>query len=268
MAFDPAAEELDNDRLFARRIAANNVVTGLILAPGGRDGPPPPKSGTAFAGSDARGFLPDRPRAVRNLDVIDEAATGIGVINFTPQADGVVRKAPMVFVSGGDVYPSLAAEALRVAQGAGALIVRASDGSGEGGGGDPLVTAVKVGAFEIPTDAGGEMRVHHSPWAAKSPLRASWLLATPANGTSSGGTPRDDTPFRWGAGAAHRRARGPGGHLGAGAARPQDDAARPRGARRFHPRRHDRPDHDGPVPHAAGLDTGRRAGRRDRPRCS
>jgi adenylate cyclase len=60
--------------------------------------------------------------------------------------------------------PSLGIEALRVAQGASTLIVRSSNASGQTAFGQRTgVNTLKVGDFEIPTDAQGELRVHFSP---------------------------------------------------------------------------------------------------------
>jgi len=56
--------------------------------------------------------------AESNLPVLDAAAKGIGSMNLFPNRDGVVRQIPLFFRFGDRIVPSLAAEALRVAQGA------------------------------------------------------------------------------------------------------------------------------------------------------
>ena len=53
---------------------------------------------------------------MRNLPILDDAATGIGIFNFPPARDGVVRQIPLVSRVGANLYPALSMEALRVAQ--------------------------------------------------------------------------------------------------------------------------------------------------------
>jgi adenylate cyclase len=70
---------------------------------------------------------------------------------------------PLIANLDGQIVPSLSLEALRVAQGAGAVLVRSSDGSGEYGGG-PVTTvlAVKTGDLEVPTTDVGELWMHYT----------------------------------------------------------------------------------------------------------
>src|SRR5262249_51515762 len=64
---------------------------------------------------------------------------------------------------GDRIVPSLAVEALRTAQGASTVIIRSSNASGQTAyGAQTGVNAVKVGDFEIPTDAQGALRVHYT----------------------------------------------------------------------------------------------------------
>ena len=178
----------DNDAAFAEAIRRSNVVTGMVFDEAARASPPPPKAGSAFGGTDPALILRDWTRAVPNLPEVDAAARGTGVITPEPSLDGVVRSAPLVFASGGALYPSLAVEALRVAQGASTMVVTASDGSGEGGtGGDgPRITRVRVGTLEMPTDRGGQMRVHHSRQRDKPVLPMHRLLAAQLDPAETG----------------------------------------------------------------------------------
>ena len=162
----------DNDAAFAEAIRRSNVVTGMVLDETARAAPPPPKAAATFGGTNPVAILPDQARAVPNLPALDAAAAGTGIFSIEPSLDGVVRSAPLVFASGGRLYPSLSVEALRVAQGASTVDVKASDGSGEGGTGDraPVITTVRVGALEIPTDALGRTRVHHTRQREKPSL--------------------------------------------------------------------------------------------------
>ena len=62
-------------------------------------------------------FLPQYPCVLSNIPVLQEAAAGIGVTSSLPEADGVVRRVPLLAQSSGEYYPAFALEILRVAAG-------------------------------------------------------------------------------------------------------------------------------------------------------
>ncbi|HEY6630878.1 MAG TPA: adenylate/guanylate cyclase domain-containing protein [Rhizobiaceae bacterium] len=157
-----SATELDHDRILAASVARAPVVTGLVLSEGLDTPAPPPRAGFAFAGENPAAYLPSFPGAVRNLTLLDEAAPGLGVFSFPRQEDGVVRQIPLVSRQGENLYPGLSIEALRVAQGASTLVIRSTGASGEFDTGQPGMTALKVGEFEVPTGPDGRIWVHYT----------------------------------------------------------------------------------------------------------
>jgi adenylate cyclase len=77
----------------------------------------------------------------------------------------VVRRVPLIFHVGNQIVPSLASEALLLAQGAPSYIVKSSNASGETAYGSATgVNHLRIGAFEVPTDADGAvwLRYRHS----------------------------------------------------------------------------------------------------------
>ncbi|MEM1040040.1 MAG: adenylate/guanylate cyclase domain-containing protein [Pseudomonadota bacterium] len=174
--FDPKA--LDHDRAFAAAIAELPVVTGLVLSPRGTE-PPRPKAGTGVSGTLPPRLANDTSKAVRNLVMLDEAATGIGEFSFQAgqQSDAVVRTSILLRPVNGLFYPSLASEALRVAQGAGSFKIKMTDGSGEVAAGSNAVVSAQIGALTIPTDADGGLMVYHSPSDQKPVVAAHRLLS-------------------------------------------------------------------------------------------
>lgn len=154
---------LGDDR-FAASMAGTNVVLGTMLAPNGTDAPMPARFGIVTAGDDPLPFLGRFERAVLPLSALSDAAAGIGALNWLPDRDQVVRRVPLVVRRGDQIVPGLAAECLRVAQGASTFILRASNASGEGGFGTQTgINAVRIGALEVPTDSRGEVRVAFTP---------------------------------------------------------------------------------------------------------
>jgi adenylate cyclase len=152
-----------NDAVLAAALAASNSVTGAILVHG--DGPQVrPKSGFAVSGDDPRPALPTFSTVVAPLPILLEASHGVGSTNWLPDIDQVVRTVPLVFVVGDGFFPSLSAEALRVAQGASTMLLRASNASGETAwGAFTGLNAVRIGDITVPTEANGEMRIHFTP---------------------------------------------------------------------------------------------------------
>ncbi len=150
-----------------KSIAKARVVLGYVLTPTGNAQTIPVKWGVATAGDDPRPFLPSYSRALAPLAPIARAAKGIGSFNMATDQDLLVRRVPMFFHLGtgktGPIVPSLSAEALRVAQGAGTYILKSSNASGESGFGEKTgVIAAKIGAFEVATGKDGTVRVHYS----------------------------------------------------------------------------------------------------------
>jgi adenylate cyclase len=62
-------------------------------------------------------FLPQYPCVLSNIPPLQEAAAGVGITSTLPEADGVVRRVPLLSQSSGEYYPAFALEMLRVAAG-------------------------------------------------------------------------------------------------------------------------------------------------------
>jgi len=134
------------------------VVAGFALTEAGNDGPVLAKAGFATAGLDPRPFLTTFAGAIPALPALQAAAAGNGCFNVTPEHDGIARRVPLLFTHGDTIRPSLAAEALRVAQGAGTYVVRSVGASGvQGFGQGAGVVEVRIGDAVLPTDAHGRI---------------------------------------------------------------------------------------------------------------
>jgi adenylate cyclase len=145
------------DAAFADAIAAVPSVMGFI---GVDDGTalPMAHSGFAFAGDNPAQFVPAFRGAVASLPLLQEKSAGSGALNWVPEFDQVVRRLPLLVRIGDQLYPSLAAEAIRVAQGATTFVVKSSGASGEEAFGSKTgILSVQIGQFEIPTDSSGQI---------------------------------------------------------------------------------------------------------------
>lgn len=170
----------DNDTLFAQSVGRTPVVAGYFLTPDRAPGRIAAKGGIAVSGSSPGAALRSYAGAIVSLPPIQQAASGTGFLTFAPDGDGIIRRVPLLARAQGEIVPALSVEALRVAQGAGSVMVKTSDGSGNmAGGGEVGVTALKVGDFTVPTTRAGEMWVHYPPAGSARAVPA-WQVLTGA----------------------------------------------------------------------------------------
>lgn len=151
-----------NDQRFAEAIAQAPVVLGFVgLDHGGTL--PESKAGFAYGGDNPKLFAPAFSGAAASLPILQAAAKGSGATNWTPEQDQIIRRLPMLVTVHGKLFPSFDAELLRVAQGASTYVVKSSGASGEQSfGAKTGIIAVKIGAFDVPTDANGQMLMRFS----------------------------------------------------------------------------------------------------------
>ncbi|MEM1200854.1 MAG: adenylate/guanylate cyclase domain-containing protein [Pseudomonadota bacterium] len=154
----------DNDKLLAEFLRQTPTIGGMILTHESNDRRPPLKRGTSHGGTDPAEYLPKFQGAVSNLDILDEAPPGLGYFSFEPdRVDRVVRRLSLVSALRETIYPSLVAEALRVAQGEDSIFIKSNDGSGEwAAGSQGGIVLVKVGQVVIPTNENGEVWIYYS----------------------------------------------------------------------------------------------------------
>jgi adenylate cyclase len=110
-----------------------------------------PRSGIATIGRDAAPYLITFPGLLPNIDVLEKAAAGRGLLTIRPERDGVVRRVPTVMSAQGRTLPSLTLEMLRVATGSSAILIK-TDPAG--------IRSVAIPGLEVPTDRNGQMWVH------------------------------------------------------------------------------------------------------------
>ena len=172
-------EELpDNDERLRDAVASANVVTAFALAAVGGVRAPGLKAGYAVAGTNPAPFVPAFETAVSTLEMIEGVARGNGAINVIRDLDGVGRHVPLVLRLGDRLYPSLAAEALRVAQGASTFVIKTAGASGEANFGAATgITSVRIGAFTVPTDAHGQVSIYFTPSVPERSIPAWKVLA-------------------------------------------------------------------------------------------
>ncbi|MDH3474020.1 MAG: adenylate/guanylate cyclase domain-containing protein, partial [Rhodospirillales bacterium] len=153
----------DHDEILAETMGQASVVTGFILTSGTGGGRPTAKAGIAHVGDNPLDDAPGFSGAVTSLPDLEAAARGNGSLNIDPDDDQIVRRVPLVLRYQGKLYPSLVAEALRVAQGAGSIVVKASGASGTTAyGAHSGISEIKIGGLVAPTDKHGRLWIYHT----------------------------------------------------------------------------------------------------------
>lgn len=154
-----------NDAAFADAIAAGGVVLAFAGVHSGPLQLPPLIAELEHKGDDPRLFVPAFSSAVGNLPVLSSKAAGTGFNNWVPEQDQIIRRLPLLARVGDTLYPSIAAEGLRVAQGISNYLIIASGSAGEVAFGTRTgISKILIGDASVPTDGSGQMwlRFTHS----------------------------------------------------------------------------------------------------------
>ena len=145
-----------NDETLARIIKGFQVVLGQSTQQRELEGEQRKSLKTQWAkrnrsrvkGLQPEGFLWSFPGIVRNIEVLEDNAQGIGVFTFKPSVDGIVRQVPLVVRVGEHMYPTLALELYRVGTRQSTMAID----YGPGG-----ITGVKLKGLNVPTDGNGQI---------------------------------------------------------------------------------------------------------------
>ena len=178
---DLATQMPDPDAALAHSFERMKTVTAFALTPQVGSRKPAVKwGGGAQAGDDPTQFLPNFSGAVPTLAALEATAHGNGCVNFYPDADNTVRRVPLLFSLDGDLYPSLAAEALRVVYGAQNYVIKSSAASGEWKfGGNGGIVAVLIGERIAPTTSEGSVLLYDSGHKQERFVSAWEVMADP-----------------------------------------------------------------------------------------
>jgi adenylate cyclase len=84
-------------------------------------------SAVQVVGVDPGGNLVEYPGIIANVPMLEERAAGVGVVNTFPEIDGVVRRMPLLILSGETVHPAIGLETLRIAAGDTKIQVKITD---------------------------------------------------------------------------------------------------------------------------------------------
>lgn len=146
-----------NDQRLAESFKRHRVVLGLAILTKQRDRSPvatrPPATPILERGTNPRPFLRSFPALLNNIDVLDRASAGRGIVSLDLERDGVLRRIPALVRIDEDIFPAIAIEMLRVA-GDHTFIVLEAGALG--------ISGVRVGDRLAKTDGNGRNWLYYS----------------------------------------------------------------------------------------------------------
>lgn len=95
------------------------------------------------------------PSALSNIPILDGAPLGHGLVNGERDADGLVRRVPLVARAGGQLTPGFAAELVRIAEGVDHIEL---DGDAR------QLSAVRIGRHRVPSAPDGQLLLRFADW--------------------------------------------------------------------------------------------------------
>ncbi len=121
----PEQDRFGGDAQLARTLEQHPAILPQIASTKGKN--KTFGSAVQIVGRDPQGNFVEYPGIIANVPILEERAAGVGVANTFPEIDGVVRRMPLLVMSGDTVHPAIALETLRVAVGDTKIQVKIGD---------------------------------------------------------------------------------------------------------------------------------------------
>jgi adenylate cyclase len=117
------------DAVLAYALKNYPVILGSVPSQKTKNHPRNP--GSAVLGPEFLDQIVEYPGLIANVSVLENSASGIGIVNTLPEVDGVNRRMPLIVTVDGKLYPSMSMETLRVAAGDSTFQVKLFEGGVE-----------------------------------------------------------------------------------------------------------------------------------------
>ncbi|WP_055046940.1 CHASE2 domain-containing protein [Devosia sp. A16] len=152
-----AATLPDYDAIFAAALSHSPSVLGFSRTPNGKPLTGSPKGGFAISGPDPSERIPFLTGTAAPIPMLRDAAPGLAALSLNSELSaGAVRRIPMLWTNGSQLFPTLSVEALRIAMGISTVVVF-GDTAAEG-----YVDSLRLGDFTVPLTSEGDLWVYYS----------------------------------------------------------------------------------------------------------
>ena len=153
----PEEDRFKGDETFASWMKDNGIILAQDADARGRSEKAPYVGYATFGTADPLDFIYKYKGLITNIDMLEENAWGVGLINASPEVDNITRRIPLISQINNQLYPSLALETVRAMQNKKSYTVKANEAG---------IESIVLRPFEIPTDADGSIWLK---WNSKFP---------------------------------------------------------------------------------------------------
>ena len=112
----PEEDRFKGDETFASWMKDNGIILAQDADARGRSEKAPYVGYATFGTADPLDFIYKYKGLITNIDVLEENAWGVGLINASPEVDNITRRIPLISQINNQLYPSLALETVRAMQ--------------------------------------------------------------------------------------------------------------------------------------------------------
>ncbi|KQW85747.1 hypothetical protein ASC89_01305 [Devosia sp. Root413D1] len=152
-----AATLPDYDAIFAASLSRAPSILGFSRTPSGKPLTGNPKGGYAISGPDPTERIPFLTGTAAPIPILRDAAPGLAALSLNSELSaGAVRRIPMLWTNGSQLFPTLSVEALRLAMGISTVVVF-GDTAAEG-----YVDSIRLGDFTVPLTSEGDLWLYYS----------------------------------------------------------------------------------------------------------
>ncbi|MBL8593524.1 MAG: CHASE2 domain-containing protein, partial [Devosia sp.] len=152
-----AATLPDYDAIFAASLSRSPSILGFSRTPSGKPLTGNPKGGFAISGPDPTERIPFLTGTASPIPILRDAAPGLAALSLNSELSaGAVRRIPMLWTNGSQLFPTLSVEALRLAMGISTVVVF-GDTAAEG-----YVDSIRLGDFTVPLTSEGDLWLYYS----------------------------------------------------------------------------------------------------------
>jgi len=144
----PEEDRWGGDKTLAQYMRGNGVILSQDADEYGRSKKAPYVGYAAFGPGEPLDFIYKYKGLITNIDILEQEAWGVGLVNAAPEVDNIVRRIPLLSQINGQIYPSLAIETVRAIQDKKSYTVKTTENG---------IESIVLRPFNIPTDPDGSI---------------------------------------------------------------------------------------------------------------
>ena len=156
---------IDSDQKLLESIQSSNVVLAVLgdVSDYNKENLSKPKTNIISRGMDASDYVYSFKNKITSLKKFNDVTSGIGTISYLDSPDAVLRSVPIFLKIGGDIWPALSLEALRVVHGHKSILIN-SDETG--------INLIKTRKYQIEPDPNAIVHIKYKEFNKENYISA------------------------------------------------------------------------------------------------